>query len=492
MDDTRGPLRLYDTLVRAKRDFEPMDPPRVKIYACGPTVYDLPHIGNYRSFVWVDVLHRVLRWAGCEVELVMNITDVDDKTIAGARAAGESLSDFTGRFADAFLDGLATLRVLPAHHYPRATDHIDEMLDLVQQLVQSGHAYEAAGSVWFRVASFAEYGRLARLDPDQMQATERMAGDEHGKEDPRDFALWKAAREGEPSWPSPFGSGRPGWHLECSAMSMRYLGATFDIHTGGADLMFPHHENEIAQSEAATGQPFARTWLHCSHLVVDGSKMSKSLGNFFTLVDVLERGHDPRAIRYLLLSVHYRRQLNFTFEALEQAAAAVNRLQDLVLRLEQVAPELASDRPDPQLRAALAEARSGGAACLLDDLNTAGALGHVFTAVRELNTALDGDRLDGETCAAALAWLRDLDAIWAILPDAMQEIEIPLPSGAAGKAVGPPLGEELESRILERAKARAAKDWAASDSLRDELREAGVELEDTPQGVRWKRIPPLG
>ncbi len=481
---------FFNTLTRHKEPFEPLEPPCVRAYACGPTVYDHPHLGNFRYFIWVDVLHRYLRWRGYEVELVINLTDVDDKTIARAAAAGVDLPQFTERYARAFFDGLEALHTLPATHYPRATDHIQEMVELIERLLASGHAYRSDGSVFFRVASFPAYGRLARLDPEQMRSTERVEQDDFGKEDRRDFALWKKAKHGEPAWDAPFGRGRPGWHLECSAMSMKYLGTTFDLHLGGVDLVFPHHENEIAQSEAVTGEPFVRTWMHCSHLIVEGVKMSKSLGNFYTLAQLLERGHDPLAIRYLLASVHYRRQLNFTFEAVEQAASAITRLRQLVVRSEQEASRLPQSAPErtTQLDNALQLAREGFATALDDDLNTAGALGSLFTLVRETHAALDDGAADGVTLAAVLDWLREADKIWGLLPvdDPLLEFRIQ----HAGKEIlarGPKVSAQIEALIRQRAMARAERDFGAADRLRKQLAELGIELDDTAQGVRWRR-----
>ncbi len=482
--------RLYNTSTRRKEQFEPLLPPRVCVYSCGPTVYDTPHIGNYRFFVWVDLVHRYLAWRGYDVNLVMNITDIDDRTISGALQAGVPLREHTEPFVDQFLSGLEVLGVRPAACYPRATDHVEEMIDLISRLLANDHAYVAEGNVFFRVGSFASYGQLARLDPEAMKSTERVEGDRLAKEEPRDFTLWKAAIRGEPSWPSPFGEGRPGWHLECSAMSMKYLGETFDIHLGGADLIFPHHENEIAQSEAATGVQFVRYWMHCSHLIVDGTKMSKSLGNFYTLAQLLEAGHDPMAIRYLLAKVHYRRPLNFTFEAIEQAAASIGRVHELLARIEERSQRLPSDDPEraSSLRAALRDAQRDFGAAIDDDLNSAGALGHVFSLVREVNTALDREEADRSVLDAVTEWLVDVDSLWGILPrDERRELDIDH-EGTSIRASGPVVPPGVEAMIVQRAKARMARDFEASDALRKQLRELGVELEDTAEGVRWRRV----
>ena len=327
-------LVLFNTLGRKLAPFRPINPGEARIYACGPTVYNDIHIGNLRSFLVGDLLRRSLRHLGYRVTHVMNLTDVDDKTIQGAHKAGVTLTEYTAPFIQTFLRDLETLRIERVERFPKATDHIPEMIRLIEQLIEKGYAYESDGSVFFSIAKDEDYGRLSGFDLDQARQGERVASDEYGKEDVRDFVLWKAVKPGEPSWPSPWGDGRPGWHIECSAMSMKYLGETFDIHCGGVDLIFPHHENEIAQSESATGKPFVHTWLHGEHLIVDGQKMSKSLGNQYTLPDLLGRGCSARALRYLFLSVHYRQKLNFTFESLEGAAGALRRLDEMRFRLQ--------------------------------------------------------------------------------------------------------------------------------------------------------------
>ena len=483
-----GALHLYNSLSRQLEAFEPLAAEKVRFYACGPTVYDYAHIGNFRFNVWIDILRRTLEWKGFDVTLVMNITDVDDNTIAGAQRAGQSLSEFTERYTRAFFEDLETLRILPASNYPRATDHIQEMVALVEKLIEVGLAYESDGSVYFRVNAFPDYGRLSRLDPTQLKSTGRVDGDAYDKEGARDFALWKAPKEGEPSWDAPFGSGRPGWHLECSAMSMKYLGTTFDIHAGGVDLMFPHHENEIAQSVGATGESFARYWLHCMHLIVDGTKMSKSLGNQYTLRDLREEGHDPVAIRYLLASVHYRKQLNFTFEALAQAKAAIGRLAEIVLRLDQEMDQL-PEKAGNAIEAALEAEQAGFSAALEEDLNTSGALGHVFSLVRAANAALDEGTMGRASAQAVLGWLREIDSIWDVLPadDELVEKQVEI-AGKTLVAVGPRLSDDLVELVIARMQARGERDFERADELRDRLLEAGVELEDTPHGVRWHSV----
>ena len=464
-------LALYDTLRRRVVPFEPLVAGEVRMYTCGPTVHDFAHIGNLRTFLFEDLLRRVLEGRGYRVVQVMNLTDVDDKIIEKARARGETIAHFTERYAKAFFEDLAALRVEPAEHYPRATDHVAEMVALVQALETRGHTYRTDdGSVWFRIASFPEYGKLSRVDLSGMQDGARVESDEYDKENPKDFALWKAAKEGEEAWGTALGRGRPGWHIECSAMSMKYLGETFDIHTGGVDNVFPHHENEIAQSEAATGRPFARFWLHAEHLIVESQKMAKSLGNFFTLRDLLEKGHFPRSIRYCLLSTHYRTQQNFTFEALEQAAASLARLTDFTRRVAELPP---GEGTSAALSERTGAARRAFDAALDDDLNTSRALGAVFEWVRDVNRAID----EGAATAA------DREGIEEFLTafDRVYDVLRPDPEEGA-------LSAEVEALIGEREDARKARDWNRADAIRDELAERGIVLEDTPQGVRWKRL----
>jgi cysteinyl-tRNA synthetase len=463
-------LALYDTLRRKQVALEPLEPGHVRMYTCGPTVHDYAHIGNLRTFLFEDMLRRVLAARGYHVTQVMNLTDVDDKIIAKARAAGEPIAEYTRRYTEAFFEDLATLRVERAEHYPTATGHIAEMVELIQRLEAAGHAYRTDdGSIWFRISTFPEYGKLSRIDLSGMRDGARVESDEYDKENPKDFALWKAAGTGEEAWDTELGRGRPGWHIECSAMSMAYLGETFDVHTGGVDNVFPHHENEIAQSEAATGKPFARHWLHAEHLIVDGQKMAKSLGNFFTLRDLLERGYSPRAIRYLLLSVHYRQQLNFTFAGLEQAAASIERLTAFAQRVE----ELPRDgEPDLRLAERSAAARAELDAALDDDLNTSRALGVVFEWLRDVNRALDEGRGTAVDRPALESVLGAFDAVYAVLGPDPGEREVD-----AG----------VEELIAEREAARRDRDWARADALRDRLAELGILLEDTPAGPRWKR-----
>ena len=465
-------IRLLDTLTGEARPLEPISPGTVGVYSCGPTVYGPAHIGNFRSFLFADLLVRHLRWRGLTVRWVMNITDIDDKIIRGAAAEGTSIGALAERYLARFLEDAALLRMTRPDVLPRATEHIDQIVELIGTLLERGHAYRTDdGSIFFRIASWPAYGRLARLDPDQLRVGERVEADEYAKDDVRDFALWKGPKSGEPSWSTPIGEGRPGWHIECSAMSMAHLGPTFDIHTGGVDLIFPHHEDEIAQSEAATGDPFVRTWMHCAHLQSSGSKMAKSTGNIARVGELVEAGVSPRVLRYALLAVHYRAGLNHSDESLAAAGAAVARLDALVAALE----AYREDAPDDAtLPAALDAARDAFGAALDDDLNISAALAAVFELVRDLNRRMDARQLSTADAAAALDRLRDLDRVLGVLPDPADELD-----------------PEVRSMLEERAAARAARDWSASDRLRDELLARGVAVEDTRDGQRWRRAVEL-
>ncbi|MDP2480458.1 MAG: cysteine--tRNA ligase [Candidatus Palauibacterales bacterium] len=482
-------LRLYDTLSRSPRAFEPADPGHVRMYTCGPTVYDRAHIGNFRTFTWEDLLRRYLEWKGWRVTQVMNLTDVDDKTIHAAVERGLTLEEVTEPVIAGFFEDWETLGLEPAEHHPRATEHVAEMIELVETLEEKGYCYEADGSVYFAIGRFPDYGRLARLDPESLRSAGRASGDEeYSKDDPRDFVLWKGgerAEEGDvATWDSPWGPGRPGWHLECSVLAMEYLGPTLDIHTGGVDNIFPHHTNEIAQSEAATGRTFARFWLHAAHLLVEGAKMSKSEGNYFTVPDLVERGHRPSAIRYLLLSAHYRSQLNFTVEGLEQADRALDRIDELGVRLA-VAPDRdggpeasgapGDASPDPLARAA-ERARAAFEAALDDDLAVSGALAAVFEFVRDANAVLDSGGGSAAARKAARGFLDDFDAVFGVL------------SLREGERIAVPAETErwLEQRIAERRRARSEGDFERADAIRDEVAARGFVLEDTPTGTRWK------
>jgi cysteinyl-tRNA synthetase len=460
-------IRYYNTLSREVEEFVPLRAGEVGLYTCGPTVHDYAHIGNFRTYLWEDLLRRHLEYRGYRVRQVMNITDIDDKTIAKSMQAGVTLDEYTERYTRAFFEDLDALSIQRAEVYPRATTHIPEMVRLVLDLKRQGRLYESKGSLYFRIAGFPSYGRLSRCNPAETSEHARIDSDDYDKDNPRDFVVWKARRDEEPYWDTELGPGRPGWHLECSAMAMKYLGESFDIHTGGVDNIFPHHENEIAQSEGATGRPFVRYWLHSSHLIVEGEKMSKSRGNFFTLRDLQARGYVPRTIRYLLVSVHYRKQLNFTFEGLGQAQAALCRLDDLVYRLDHEAIPEGARGP---LAAAAAAAREGMLESLDNDLNTAAALGHLFDLVREANSALDGGQARSGDVAALREALSIIERIFGIA------------LGAEACLDG-----EVEALIRRRDEARGARNFAEADRIRDELQRRGILLEDTPQGVRWKR-----
>jgi cysteinyl-tRNA synthetase len=466
-------LRLRDTLSGEVRPLEPLEPGHVRIYSCGPTVYGPTHIGNFRSFLFADLLVRYLRYRGLRVTWVMNLTDVDDKIIRGASAAGESIEELADRWIARFLADADALRMTPPDVLPRATRHIDDIVRLISTLEAKGHAYRTEdGSIFFRIDSWPAYGRLARLDPEQLRVGERVEADEYGKDDVRDFALWKGPKPDEPSWSTELGEGRPGWHIECSAMSMRHLGESFDIHTGGVDLVFPHHEDEIAQSEAATGVPFVRTWLHCAHLRMGGEKMAKSTGNIARVAELLEAGVSPRALRYVLLAVHYRQGLDYSQTALDAAGAALERLDTLLTTLEGYG-EARDD--DPTLSELLDRTRSDFEAALDDDLNVSAALAALFDLVRDTNRRIAARSISTSDAGRIAELLRDLDRVLGILPADIEALE-----------------PELAALVEARAAARAARDWARSDQLRDELAALGVAVEDTRDGQRWRRLESVG
>ncbi|MGH2513871.1 MAG: cysteine--tRNA ligase [Candidatus Limnocylindrales bacterium] len=463
-------MRLLDTLTGLKRELVPLEPGHVRIYSCGPTVYGPAHIGNFRSFLFADLLVRYLRYRGLRVTWVMNITDIDDKIIRGAAAQGIPIGELAARWTERFLTDAAALRMSPPEVLPRATEHIPEISQLISILLERGNAYRTEdGSIFFRIASWPAYGRLARLDPEQLRVGERVEADEYAKDDLRDFALWKGPKPGEPVFTTPIGEGRPGWHIECSAMSMKHLGPSFDIHTGAVDLIFPHHEDELAQSEAATGLPFVQTWLHCAHLQMAGSKMAKSTGNIERVGDLLERGVSPRALRYVLISVHYRAALNYAEASLVAAASALERFDALLAALavyRQAGPD------DPGLPEVLAAARAAFERALDDDLNIAPALAALFDCIREVNRRIDARLLSTADGQTVTSFLYDLDRVLGIGPE-------PLDAG---------LEPELEALLDARGAARLARDWAQSDRLRDELAERGIVVEDTRDGQRWRRL----
>lgn len=485
-------LRLFNTLSGKLEEFQPLQPGRVRMYACGPTVYDYGHIGNFRTFIFVDILGRFLRQSGFELQDVMNITDVDDRIIENSAKLGVSVGQYTEKYEAAFLEDSDLLGIARPSKLVRATEHIAEMAAFIAKLVERGFAYRAEdGSYYFRIARFPGYGKLSKKDLAQVQDGARVDSDRFDKEEVRDFALWKAAKPGEASWETPLGRGRPGWHIECSVMAMKYLGETFDIHLGGEDLIFPHHENEIAQSEALTGKPFARFWVHARFLLVEGEKMSKSLGNFYTPRDILLKGHKPSSLRYLLASVPFRRQLNFTFDGLKQAAHSVERLRNFKLRLETAKfPAGASE----SIAKLAQETVEGMRAALDDDLNTAQALAAVFDMVREANAQADAGKLKKGDAAPLLAALGKFDEIFSVLKDddapKMQRVREWARGEGKLEGEAAPAGlsdAEVDALIAERDQARRARDFKKSDAIRDQLAQARIILEDTKDGVRWKR-----
>lgn len=462
-------LTFYNSLTRRQQEFLPITPGQAGLYTCGPTVYNYAHIGNFRAYMFEDLLKRTLLYLGFQVKHIMNLTDVDDKTIRGAQAAGCSLNDFTQKYKDAFFQDIAALRILPADVYPAATEHIDDMIAIIATLFAKGIAYQADDrSVYFSIAKWPSYGQLVNIDHDQMRSGTRVKLDEYAKESVADFALWKAydADDGDVAWDSPWGKGRPGWHLECSAMSSRYLGPTFDIHCGGIDNMFPHHEDEIAQSEAANGCRFVNYWLHCAHLMVDGQKMSKSLGNFFTLRDLFAKGHTGREIRWVLLGAHYRQSLNFSVKALDDARAALQRLDAVRRRLTELVS--APDAGLAETAAAVSASESAFRTGLEDDLNISAALAALFDFIREVNRLIDERKLAGAAADSALALLDRLDSVLAVCtPD--QDDTIP---------------HAILALAADRQAARKAKDFARADQIRNELDAQGWVIEDTPKGPR--------
>jgi cysteinyl-tRNA synthetase len=469
-------LRLYNTLTRQEEPFAPVRDNVVRLYACGLTVYGRGHIGNFRTFVCVDVLRRTLKHVcGYDVRSVVNYTDVDDKTIAGAEKAGMPLREYTTQWIEAFREDAAQLGIEAADEMPRATDepNLRAMSDMVLALERNGHTYRRDGSIYFKIASLPEYGRLARLDHDGLHAGARVDVDEYSKDDARDFVLWKAPRDGEPSWDFGTGPGRPGWHIECSAMALRLLdGPPIDIHAGGVDLIFPHHENEIAQAEGATRETFSRCWFHVEHLFVEHEKMSKSLGNVYTIDDILAKGQRASSLRYLLLSSHYRKQLNFTWAGLEQADESLRRIMDFLVRLD----DLQGGGTHPEVEATVTAARQAFKAALEDDLNTAAGLAAIFDLVRDLNAAMDARQVSAADAAVVRDAFDEFDRVLGVITlRRAEDTKPPVPV------------EEIERLIAERKAAKQRRDFAAADAIRHSLAERGVLLEDNPAGTRWKR-----
>jgi len=464
-------LRFHNTLTNKTEEFQPLEDKNVKMYICGPTVWNFAHIGNFRSFTFGDILRRYLKYKGYNVLHVMNLTDVDDRIINEAAKQNISIDEMTAPFITAFWDDCDALNLERPEVAPRATEHIAEMIDIIQTLLEKGKAYESDGSIYFRISAFPEYGKLSKIsfEGNIVGGSERVDTDKYEKEDARDFALWKLVGEDEqPGWDAPFGRGRPGWHIECSAMSMKYLGETFDIHGGGIDLQFPHHENEIAQSEGATGKLFAKYWLHGEFLKVDSEKMSKSLGNDFTLRDIINRGFKPLAIRYLLFSVPYDKQLNFTFEGLKGAETTIERLQDFKNRLQGANLK---DGINPDLQQKVRDFLNDFEEAMDDNLNTSAGLAALHNLVREVNTALANDVICTEDRSFILHVLDKFNAVFGIFGEVKEEM----------------LDAEIEQLIEERQKARQNRNFARSDEIRDLLAEKGIILEDTKEGVRWKR-----
>jgi cysteinyl-tRNA synthetase len=491
----RLPLRLHNTLSNQIEEFAPSADNTVRMYACGPTVYDYGHIGNFRTFVAVDILRRFLLQSGFQLQHVMNITDVDDKIIRNATREGKTVPEYTRKYEDAFFEDMQTLSLGRPEKVVRATEHIREMAEYVHELEQKGFAYRTEdGSYYFRIASFPSYGKLSKKDFGGMEVGARVDVDEYEKDNARDFALWKARKPGEAYWESAVGPGRPGWHIECSVMSMKYLGPSLDLHAGGEDLIFPHHENEIAQSESLTGKIFSRFWMHVRFLLVEGKKMSKSEGNFYTLRDLLLKGHKPSSIRYLLTSVPYSKQLNFTFAGLEQAAQSVNRLRDFKARIEMAKP---APGRNEGLQTLASETRRKMRASLEDDLNTANAMGALFEMVREANTVADRGELRQDDKAPLLEALQQFDQIFAVIQDDDAEkmtraaewakAHGRLNAAEASLVASRISNEEVDRLIEERNAAKKARDFARADSIRAQLTDAGIIVEDTKDGIRWKR-----
>ncbi len=460
-------LRLYNTLSNTEEEFQPIEKGVVRFYTCGPTVYDYAHIGNFRTFVFQDLLRRYLRYCNYRVIHVMNITDVDDKTIQHAREQGMSLKEYTAKYTEAFLEDSKRLRIELPDIMPRATEHITQMVALIKALEKKGYTYRKQDSVYFSISRFPDYGKLSKADFSGAQAGARVDADKYDKENARDFVLWKAKKEGEDFWETDIGPGRPGWHIECSAMSMKYLGETFDIHCGGADLVFPHHENEIAQSECATGKPFVHYWIHPEFLIIEGQKMSKSLGNYYTLRDLLSQGHSPESIRYLLLSVHYRKQLNFTVDGLRQAQASIRRLEDFVVHFKEKAKP---EEPSPGFSKEMQAARDRFKEAMDNDLNTSAALAVMFDFVRSTYQKDNQNAISGGDARVAIEFFQEFNAIFDLLGPEPELLE-----------------EEISRQIEARLAARRRRDFFEADRIRDWLLSKGILLEDTREGTRWKR-----
>jgi len=490
------PLRIFNTLSGKVEAFQPQQEKLVRMYWCGPTVYDYGHIGNFRTFVVVDILRRFLRQSGYKLDDVMNITDVDDKIIRNAAKLDLGVRQYAEKYEKAFLEDSEILSITPPGRLVRATEHIERMAEFIRDLEKKGFAYRTEdGSYYFRIANFPGYGKLSKKDFAGIEPGARVDVDEYEKDNARDFALWKSPKPGEAQWQTCIGPGRPGWHIECSVMAMEYLGDTLDLHGGGEDLIFPHHENEIAQSESESGKPFAHYWFHVRFLLVEGEKMSKSLGNFYTLRDLIALGHKPSSIRYLLASVPYRRQLNFTFDGLKQAAASVERLRNFKQRLEEAR---FADGAEPAIAALAQDTAAKMRAALEDDLNTAEALGAVFEMIRQVNAAADLGKIGNKNVPQLLHVLAKFDEVFDVVADhdadklklavdSMRAAGQKLPESLQAQVAGKLSDEEIEALVAERARAKQAREFARADAIRKQLADAGVTLEDTKDGVRWKR-----
>jgi len=470
-------LKIYNTMSRKVEELIPggvkkndiSEYPPVTIYACGPTVYSFAHIGNFRTFMFNDLLRRYLKFSGYKIDHAMNITDVDDKTINGSLRDGITLKEYTEKYTAIFFEDLKTLNIEPVEHNPKATESIDEMINILKQIDQKGILYSRDGSLYFNIAKFTPYGRLSCLESRETKAGARYDADEYEKDDVRDFALWKAPKENEPFWETPYGPGRPGWHIECSAMIRKIFGKTIDIHTGGVDLIFPHHENEIAQSEAAYNEQFVRYWVHVEHLLVDGAKMSKSAGNFYTLRDLIAKGYSPRSIRYLLMSAHYRKQLNFTLDGIKQADQALERIDNLIVRLKDVKKNgEASAGTTEMINAMLSDFTE----TMDNDLNISGGLGVFFDFVTRVNTLIAEDKLTEKDAALLIDAINRLDSVFGFISFGEEE------DVDAGR---------INALVEERIQAKKNKDFKRSDEIRDMLKDEGIILEDTKDGTRWKR-----
>ena len=461
-------LKFYNTLTRKKEPFKPIKKGLVTIYTCGPTVYNFAHIGNWRSFIFADILRRYLKYKGYKVKHVMNITDVDDKTIRDSRKEGISLKEFTRKYEKYFFDDIKTLNIESVEVYPRATENIKEMVELIKKLLKNGYAYKTDDGIYYNIRKFKDYGKLANLDVKGLKAGARVATDEYDKKHVNDFALWKFwdKEDGDIFWETEIGKGRPGWHIECSVMSMKYLGKTIDIHTGGIDLIFPHHQNEIAQSEGANGKKFVNYWLHCNHLIVDGKKMSKSLGNFYTLRDVLEKGYEPKAVRYILLATHYKQKLNFTFKGIEAAQNVLDRFKDFIIKLKQ-----ASGKDNKKISGLIKNVKLDFEKAMDDNLNISKALAKIFDFMKDVNKLLKDNKLSKKNSNSIIKTMKGFNSVLGIMDFKEEKID-----------------KEIEKLIQEREEARNKKDFKKADGIRDNLKKKGIILEDTPQGVRWKKV----